>query len=334
MTGSARMVDALKFAFEILIVGVLALPWLATLLRMFPSDAASSLSLHTQMSIVPKQAQNAVILAAVIAFGYLIGSAVTRVSRNFFNDELWRSVPTEDQIRGAVYNEVYCKEELLSKLTLPSRVYSREAAGICPDEDTLDKETPKERKKIDIRVQELFRLQESLLLLTGQDKVDRLKQYYDQITVLRGAAFNGFVLFVLCVFGSCGNLRAHWSKRPVLGLLSFLPALCLLAYGLFSLWLHLYGKHESPYSDPPFAESVLLSLGFIGLFIISKADRAILYYRACLVAALVTAGSFGGWWWTEIMYDLQVIHSQPELQREAHAAAKSAVAPPASDDAQ
>jgi hypothetical protein len=37
------MLDALKFAFEILVVGALALPWLAILSRMFASGPGSSL---------------------------------------------------------------------------------------------------------------------------------------------------------------------------------------------------------------------------------------------------------------------------------------------------
>jgi hypothetical protein len=304
------MIDALKFAFEILIVGVLALPWLAILLKMFPGDESSSLPYY--LSIVPKQAQDAVAVAAVIAFGYVMGSAESRVSRNFFNDELWRVVPTENQIRDTVYNDEYCTEDLLSQLNLPFKGHPHLPGGFCTHDNA---------GVFDGRVEEMFRLQEGALLLTGQDKVERLRQYYDQITVLRGAAFNGFVLFMVCAFGSCANVRARLVARPILRSLTFLPAVLVLWYGSWSLWKHLTDKTTSPYSDPPFAEFVLLLLGVIGVFVVLKAEKATSYYRTCVVAAFLTIGAFGGWWWTEIMYNLQVIHSQPELQREMRALA-------------
>jgi hypothetical protein len=299
------MIDALKFAFEILIVGALALPWLAILMRIFPARA--DFSAYFYLSIVPKQAQNAVAVAVVIAFGYVIGSAVSRVSRNFFNDELWIDIPTEDRIRDAVYTDEYCREHLLRDLSLPSLPQPSFPSGDAPH----PKWFCSERETFRRRVQELFGLQEGALLLTGQDKVDRLRQYYDQITVLRGAAFNGFILFVVSAFGLCGNFRARWSGRPFLGSLAFLPAVVVLFYGGYSLWLHFGDTAHSSYSHPPFAEFVLLSLGVIGLFAIAKAETATLYLRTCVLAAALAIGSFGGWWWTEIMYDLQVIHSRP-----------------------
>src|SRR5208282_5369763 len=114
--------DALKFAFEILIVGALALPWLAILIRMFSPEAASQKpanSLRVFLSVVPEHAQDAVTAVVIIAMGYLLGSAVSRISRNFFNDELWGSLPTENQIRDGVYRDEYCGAKLLSDLQLP-----------------------------------------------------------------------------------------------------------------------------------------------------------------------------------------------------------------------
>jgi hypothetical protein len=52
----------------------------------------------------------------------------------------------------------------------------------------------------------------------------------------------------------------------------------------------------------------------VGLFASAKAVTALSYWRMCLVAAIITAVSFGGWWWTEVMYDLDVIHAQPQLR--------------------
>jgi hypothetical protein len=335
--------DALKFAFEILIVGALALPWLGILIRMFSPDPAAEKpldSLQFFMSVVPKPAQDAVAAVVIIAIGYLLGSAVSRVSRNFFNDELWGSLPTEDQIRHGVYFDEYCSADVLRYLNLPqfpikdhpripewlcnqARRNSTDAPGSFPSRvlGVFRHPTSKngaDKPTFDAVVQEMFRLQEGALLLNGQDKVDRLKQYFDQITVLRGAALNGIILFSLCAFGVLGNLSARWSGRPVLKLLTFLPAGAVTLYGLMTFWLHWNKNTDTRYTDPPLAELVLLLLGGVGLLVISKAKHAAFYFPTCVVAAILTAICFGGWWWTEVMYDLQVIHSVPELQLGPH----------------
>ena len=303
------MADALKFAFEILIVGALALPWLAVLNRMFPSGPGSGL--NSYLSVVPEQARTAVAVAVVVAFGYLLGSVVSRISRDIFNDELLGNLPTEDRIREAVYSEEYCKEHLMGNLTLPFKADPglADTLGFCPG--TVPSDT---RERFEERVTDLFRLQESALLLQGQDKVDRLKQYFDQINVLRGAAFNGMILFALCAFGGCATLRARWADRRILKFSTYLPPGVLAVYGVYSLlinhWIH---PTESIYRDPPLAEFVLILLGMGGLLVVSKCKEAASYFRTCVVALVLSGVSFGAWWWTEIMYDLQVFHSQPRL---------------------
>jgi hypothetical protein len=276
---------------------------------MFPSGAGSGL--HFDLSVVPQPAQSAVTVAIVIAFGYLLGSAVSRISRDIFNDELFGNIPTEDRIREAVYREEYCTEHLMKNLALPFRAPAGLAHtfGFCPG--TVPSDTPEEFEQ---RVGDMFRLQESALLLQGQDKIDRLKQYFDQINVLRGAAFNGMILCALCVFGSCGTLRARWEGHAFRKAFTFVPAILLAVYGIYSLLVnHVLHPAESIYSDPPLAEIVLLLLGLGGLVVVSKATQTTSYFRTCIVAAVLSVISFGGWWWTEVMYDIQVIHSEPRL---------------------
>jgi hypothetical protein len=145
--------------------------------------------------------------------------------------------------------------------------------------------------------------------------VERLKEFYDQITVLRGAALNGFILFALCAFGICANLRAHWPGSRVLQSLTFLPAVLAVGWGARALREdYLHDSSKNIFTHPPLAEVLVIGLGVAGLFVIWKAVTAVSYWRLCLVAALVTAVSFGGWWWTEVMYDLDVIHAQPQLR--------------------
>src|ERR1035438_1329633 len=207
------MLDALKFAFEILIVGALAMPWIAILSRMFPGRENSEFKFD--LGFVPSGARSGVEIAVVLAFGYLIGSAASRFSRDFFNDEMWQPLPTEDLIRDNVYFDEYCGLQFFPYKYWPKPVHLQPVSDFCPKKDIQSPEKPtsasnlgssptddryenfnelpeSKYKGFNELVQEVFRLQDSVLLLQGVDKVDRLKQYFDQINILRGAAFNAF----------------------------------------------------------------------------------------------------------------------------------------------
>lgn len=330
--------DALKFAFEILIVGALALPWLAVLIHMFsPGGVPTSPvdTLESFLSVVPRHARDIVGMVVILAVGYLLGSAVSRISRSVFDDELWGGLPTESRIRDQVYHDEYCKENLLGALHLPEfqiKEHPRLPEWLCVQSTQNSPDKPRTndprflglfhpRKtanamSFEALVQEMFRLQEGELLLDGEDKVERLKEYYDQIDVLRGAALNGVLLFALCLFGCFGNLRARQGHR-IWRLLTFLPAFIVTGYGAYSLWSHWTSRSETRYSNPPLAEVVLLMLGLAGFYLTrkAKAETARFYLRTCAAAAVFTLISYGGWCWTEVMYDLHVIHSIPELPK-------------------
>lgn len=310
------MLDALKFAFEILIVGALALPWVAVLYHTFPEDRPTHLKFN--LSFIPEGAQSAVSLAVVLAFGYLIGSAVSRFSRDFFNDELLQPLPTEDVIRDSVYYEELCSNHWIVYTKLSKPIHLEAPTDFCDFSSSkkdrkLTDLTPEQREQFDEKVQELFLLEDSELLLQGVDKIDRLKQYFDQITILRGAAFNGFVLFSLALLGSFGQLKDRWFGHRVLRLLTFLPPVIAAIWVLLNLWRHRGDHIYNVYSDPPLAELAILLLATAGFFMIWKPSNVLPYFRICIMAAVLTVVSFGGWWWTEVMYDLQVIHSLTEV---------------------
>lgn len=335
--------DALKFALEILIVGALALPWIAILIWMFSprsqgeSDKPVNI-LHLFLSVVPDDTRGAVAAVLIIAIGYLLGSSLSRISRSFFDDELLGRVPTEKQIREDLYWDEYCMGKLLGDLALPEKFGptpgTSTAEGLCNPQNTTEvavSPSPPRRRMFRFststnrsdrpagfggRVQELFFLQEGDLLLNGEDKVERLKEYYDQITVLRGGALNGFILCALCLFGFCGNYRERWSRHRILSLVTFVPAGALTLYGFISILSHWNDKGLGAlgaYRDPPLAEAVLLLLGVIGVFVTLKAAHATYYGPMCVVAAVLGFVAFGGWWWTEVMYDIHVIHAVPDL---------------------
>lgn len=187
---------------------------------------------------------------------------------------------------------------------------------------------------------DFFRLQEIEVLLQGQDKVGRIKEYFDEINVLHGAALNGMILLALCIFGLFGTLDARLAKRPTLRFLKFLIPVELVAAGLCScVEHHIKLRSQSIYIDLPLAESVLILLGlggFVAVSAVSKQETSkprfmstnpILlpqsghgpleetpYTRVLVVAFVLTVVSFGSWWCTEVMYDLQVINSRPALK--------------------
>jgi hypothetical protein len=339
------MLDALKFAFEILIVGALAMPWIAVLSRMFPGRESSEFKFD--LGFVPIGARSGVEIAVVLAFGYLVGSAASRFSRDFFNDEMWQPLPTEDVIRDNVYFDEYCTLQFFPYKYWSEPAHLKPVPDFCPKEDVQGQQKPTSAsqpgsspaadryksfnelpedkyKGFNELVQEVFRLQDSVLLLKGVDRIDRLKQYFDQINILRGAAFNAFILFSLALFGGLGQLKLRWAKYRALKPLFFLPALAAIICALRSLWKHWFVNANSHYSDPPLAELVILLLAVIGLLVAwkpegSKPGKEMPYVRICCIAFLLMVVSFGGWWWTEVMYDLQVIHSLAEISETGEA---------------
>src|SRR6266571_9422680 len=101
--------DALKLAFDTLIVGALALPWLVIVLRIFTRGRPSGglKDRFAFLSLAPDGAQEALASVVLIAVGYVLGSSISRVASDVFNDEFWHRtpLPTEDEIREAVYCE-------------------------------------------------------------------------------------------------------------------------------------------------------------------------------------------------------------------------------------
>jgi hypothetical protein len=300
--------DALKFAFEIMIVGVLALPWIAVLIQLFAPTGEPIDIFEGSLSAVPETNRAAVAAALILAVGYFLGSTLTRISRDFFDDEMFGRM--EAQIRNAVYTDEYCKHLVLRDVFLPQALPLPQDApkDLCAPPPAM---TASERKadKFNVQVQEFFRLQEGALELKGDDKVQRLKQYFDQIIVLRGAALNATVLFWVSLFGFLGSVRARHRGGLSTFALLLVPGV-LFCGGIFSLFRGHWGS--TVFRDPPLAEIVLILLGATGFAAIAKAKGVKRYLPTCAVAAVLAVLSSGAWWWTEVMYDLQVIHSLPQ----------------------
>jgi hypothetical protein len=259
------------------------------------------------IEVLPDHTRETVASVLVIAIGYFLGSAVIRISETFFNDELWRALPTESSIRASIYRHEYCDIHGALKdldLNLPLELGHAAKAEQALCSGNVDHEP-----QITAVTTELFRVQEARLLLDGEDKTVRLKEFHDQIVVLRGGLLNGVVLFLLSLFGICACYRAR-SRNGLQRTIFYLPTSALLAYGLFSLGKHI-SKGLPIGGDPPLAELILILLGFFGLLACNENGAAELRFfrNIWCIAAVLSLIAYGAWWWTEVRYDEHVIHS-------------------------
>ncbi len=320
--------DALKFAFDTLVVGALALPWLWLFMRIFFQRGSGEQALKFPLiDALSESTRQAVAGVLILAVGYLLGSAVSRISSDFFNDkEILHELPTQSSIRQGVYLHEYCDvHSVLLAREPPAELFELPGgqAAFCK----------KEGDQLEQLVAEFFSLQEGKLLLEGEEKLGRLHEFHDQIEILRGAALNGTILFTLSWFGLCALYRAQLPAgklRILLKCVSYAPAAVCLILGLWLMGQHYSHLNEpartlfvsasnanpspNPYEghrDPPLAEAVMVLLGVGGLCLRLTDDNPRLFRNVCLMAGVLTLIAYGSWWWTEVLYDQQVIHSFP-----------------------
>jgi hypothetical protein len=302
---------ALNIAFDITIVGTLALCWVVLIVHLFFLDEESGL--ESLLEWMKEQNQPAVAGVLLFAMAYSLGSAVSRIARDFFNDEdlyikagLNSWGVTEDRIRI----RAYCRQ--IQQWQAQSSERDR---GPAPFQDSLawflplcegaaNNLQPDVRENLQARAQDIFHLRESSLQLQGEDKTERLRQLHDQIMVLRGAAFNGFIAFSFCLFGWCAKFRSK--LRWVLPFVYFAPALIALVRHL----------QERPLVDPPYMEFTLLVLWGAGCYLLWKRARPEggalprgIRTGFLILAFLLTLAATLGWWSTEVLYDQQVMYT-------------------------
>jgi hypothetical protein len=300
--------DALKVAFDTLVVGALALPWLGVLLRMHfpPSGDRRGDGYAALVSALPDHAKEAVLSVVILSLGYFLGAAVSRIADDFLGDaDVW-SLPTEASIRHAVYLHEYCHVDVnvVQATTLPKALQSQEGA-VCGLHD---------QQREDDAITQFFRLQESRLLLQGDDKTSRFRALHDQNVILRGAVLNGLTLSTLCLFGFCASFTVGvrpW-KRFVL---SRAIAISLAIYGAYAVWMHfhVFVKDPDSFRDPPLAEGLMVLLGIGGFFAKARVESRSKYGNGFWLAGALTIVAYGAWWWTEVMYNQGILHTYPTL---------------------
>jgi len=339
---------ALTIAFDITIVGALALSWVLLVVRLLFVNGENRLG--KILDWVKGQEQPAVVGVLLFAMTYTLGSAVSRIGQDLFNDDdlylqvdghLFRVGATEDRIHTRVYcdmddshllwagtenpglaREIYAFQTLKAKKPL-CWLTLRWAVG----KYTYDREDDDPLKEAAVDV---FNLQENALMVKGEDYTVRLRQIHNQIMVLRGAAFNGLIGFSLCLFALGKTLRREkhspWLRLAVVPV----PAL-YFAVALIST-IHHFGEVEP--IDPPYMEFTLWLLTLVGAWLVwkppsppkaeepgaketgagkkpkTKCDwRSADWARLVVLSAMVSTAVVLGWWSTEVLYAQQVIYS-------------------------
>jgi len=355
---------ALSIAFDIIIVGALALPWVLLVIHLFFSTTVSRVS--SLLHWVAKQKQPAVAGVLLFAMTYSLGSVVSRIAQDFFDDDdlhihafhrLFRVGVTESSIR----TNVFCNAFKGTKTPKPSEQPEGEAGqtrktNAVPSDPTadkhqkfqendpkceytgrwvirtvqpfthdpiiVDKTNPQRITAEWINQQEdlavgIFLEHEAAVLLQGTDATERIRQYHDQIMVLRGAAFSGLIAFSLYLF--------WWSAQSLPGL-GWAASLFYALLGFIALSHHL---SVTPVSDPPYMEFTLLVLAAAGWYILvthspkgkrgrekrgPRNGRKPLPFSYLVLAAFITIAASLGWWATQVLYDQEIIYSYQAMR--------------------
>jgi hypothetical protein len=305
---------AFSIAFDIIIVGALSLPWVLLVIHLFFDSEIRIVFAHGESRIkkllTSVNKQPAVTGVLLFAMTYSLGSAVSRIAQDFFNDDDLGVWVTETGIRNAVY----CQEQKLIPQTLINSLTDK------PEQfKTMDSACPYAHKGHEDPAGDIFHIQEGALLSMGSDANERLRQFHDQIMVLRGATFDGLLAFSLCLFWWYTRFQRF---QPWL---RFAVPTSYLSWGLIALRNHVHARAPS---DPPYMEFTLLVLGLAGWYILwphtpkgkgvqgesgTQNERGRLRVGYLVLSLFLTATAFLGWWTTQVLYDQQVIYSYKAL---------------------
>lgn len=162
------------------------------------------------------------------------------------------------------------------------------------------------------RILALFALQESAAMNQVSDKTERLRQLHERIVVLRGAVFSGFVLFLICLFA----FLARESGQKVNWIRSASGIVLGLVFAAFAVINGGRDLKRGNIFDIPVLESLLAVITIFGVFLVWRGSETRQFQRKrYLLLAIFFAGlSYGGWMWSEIIYDQEVINTFTFLQ--------------------
>ena len=181
---------ALSIAFDTIIVGALALPWVLLVLHLFFSSSESSVG--TSLEWVTKQNQPAVVSVLLFAITFTLGSAVSRIAQDFFDDDdlhvplfgdLFQVGITETSIRSDVYCQTLQRGIVSDKpgeSSTAKRQHFRENDFNCDYTGKwIVRKTHDFISNQQTLATDMFHLQEAALLLKGTDATERMRQFRD-----------------------------------------------------------------------------------------------------------------------------------------------------------
>jgi hypothetical protein len=270
------------------------------------------------------QNQTAVTGVLLFALAYFLGSGVSRIAQDFFDDNdlcLW---PTETGIRINVQTDV--EQAVAQAAKQDAKNILEEAAmpdnlGAAAPGMSSASCAPERLSAEDVR----FRKHEAAVLLRGTDQNERLYQYHAQIMVLRGATFNGLIAFSLCLF---------WWIARFPSRLAWITVAIYISLGALASFRH---YRSGGHRGPPYMEFTWFALAAAGWYVLRhyqpklgkasvasnephaqtqpdqvrpdqpRPDRVRFGY--IVLAAALTFAAFFGWWATEQLYDQQIIFS-------------------------
>jgi hypothetical protein len=333
--------DVFKLAFETMIVGLLACTWLSVAIDLlFPTFFPWLIR-----SIGGKN-ENLIGLA-LLSLAYCFGSAIMPIADQLLNDEHW-PLP-EYAIRCWVSMEENDRLKDISEDTeLLPNYKSTEDFEVCRCsywdiffKKDQDKKSQKVQKVLDIpptweefkrrrnsvdddinrdELLTLFLLYENKVLSQGADKTEFFRQLRERIVVLRGAVISGTILFLLCFFRAiarCDTEKFKWKVVDKAWIRTVLGTLLALAFALFSVHNALEDLQHPDIFDIPILEVLLgLTSVFGGYWVLKGVPpRSFLNMRSVLLTAFVTVFAYGGWMWSEVIYDQQIITAFSVLQK-------------------
>jgi len=153
----------------------------------------------------------------------------------------------------------------------------------------------------------IFQQEETSILSQPSQRNESLRQLHERIVVLRGMVFSLFVLLLLCLFAYFARVNgsmSHWIK-PACGVT------LAAAFTIFAGFNGVKDMEDPDIFDIPILECLLVIISVLGFVLaIRKANNKRFRSKSYVLTALFFTGlAYGGWMWSEVIYDQQVINT-------------------------
>lgn len=316
--------DVFKLTFETTIVGISAFLWIGIAI-----DLISPTFLVWVKALLAESKNQSVTAAVLLACAYCLGSAILPISGQLVNDEHWPvreeglrcrvAVEETNRLRALRPNNLAtssaepdssnCDRPFLDRFRNRQPGASIRGTGfLVSNVDDVEADSGERERNLILAA---FELKESRTLGQGAEKEELFKQLRERVTVLRGAFFSALVAVWICGFACIApqeRERFRWARK-VLGVGLALYLMRLLLRSAYEDLMH------PTIFDIPILEIVLITITVFGAFLVIKGVRRPCFLRLqfLLAITLCAALSYGGWIWSEILYDRQVISSSAVL---------------------